>query len=299
VAETLNNLHCVPFEFTATAAVEVVDSFSTRTVTCAARWYRHLLGDSGASGAAHTTPTEFFGYFESLLNAAPGGSYWSVSPTAAGPPQITYNGGTGAAAINWTSTVPRNVLGFTSNLTFAAPGASQTASYLPTHCLFAVAKGTEDSDWVPEFPGLAASVTVGGVVDVLSDGIALVTRRCQWINVPRRWTDRTAMGAAGTPMLPEDLSVTRLTNVGGAVAAGIAPPWTIHQHAYAARAKLCAFTDQLQDIFTGATALYDVGYVHPETLLSTQQMRAMAPGFRARVVRADWVMTLTNREERP
>lgn len=299
MAETLNNLHCAPYQFTATADVSVTDSVSTRTVTCAARWYRTFLGSAAGAGTAHDVPTEFLGYFQGLLNAAAPG-FWTVALTAAGYVKITYVGGAGAGAINFTSSVPRNVLGYTGNLTFSAPGAAQTATYLPTHCLFAPSKGTEDSDWVPEPAGMAACVTAGGVVDVLSDGAALVVRRCQFINVPRRWTDRTAQSAAGTPMLPEDLSYTRLTNVGGAVAAGMAPPWTIHQHAYAARAKLCAFTDDLQTVVaTGTGAVYEVGYLHPETLLAAQPMRAAAPGFRARVTRLDWAMTLTAREEIP
>jgi len=298
MAETLLNLHCVPFSTGTNADVAIADSFSSRTVTVSKDfWYRHYLAPSGAAGTSSATPKEFLGYFQGLLNAAAPG-FWAVALQTTGLVKITYVGGTGAASITWTSTVPRNLLGFTGTLNFAAPGASQTATYLPTHACFVAAKGDDDTDWAPEYPGFAAAMTVGGVVDVLSDGVALVRRRFRLVNIPRRWTDRTARGAAGTPAIPEDISVSRLTNPGGAVSAGIAPPWTVHQHFYAARAYLCAFTDDLPSHLNGSTTLYDVGYVAPETYQSGEQFRPAGPGLRAAVTRGDVVLTLTNREDR-
>ena len=156
----LSSLFAQTFQTSASLDVKASDSFSSlRTISVAAAYYRLFLAGSAWTGTA-TQPKDLLRTFQAALNLGVGGTFWTVTLTAAGLVRITYAGGTGAASITWSSAALRNLLGFTGGTaTFAAPGAFADGALQPLFCAFShnARRGSTGRVHVPRKVALATT----------------------------------------------------------------------------------------------------------------------------------------------
>ena len=84
---------------------------------------------------------------------------------------------------------------------WSAPNTSATATYLPSHCVLAIACDP-DTGWIDGPGRFAGAALPDGTVYGWHDGRATMKRTAAFRLLPRDWTARTALSAQGTPAYP-------------------------------------------------------------------------------------------------
>lgn len=256
-----------------------------RTATIVAggstQYARPYLARLGSTGTL-TDPHELLALIQAGLNAAlPGG--WTVALATDGRVRITYNGaGSGTIAAGEVATV----LGFSGAVGALATGASQTGTYPPVGllCAFSV---TEDSGWEAVPSHVAASRAANGTVVALATAYTSALRSFGLRFHPRTWAEQ-ASGEYLSPAFPSDASPALFTEPVAPTKTSAAP-WSVHELlATAAGRKLGLAISNAQELLSGASTRFDVGYFAPEVYESKRgrvQLPAQAPTWNAR---RDW-----------
>ena len=232
----------------------VTDSVGTgREVSIAAGWYRTKLGAFAASGASMADPKELL-----LVTQGQLGVGWQVSMGVDGRAQVRYlSTGTGKIAL---TAAMQGLLGFASaTIGPLATGATATADYLPTHCVFAVA--ADDEGW-QSVPGRTAVQDMpDGSAYGWQDGRAIMRRTIALQLRPRDEVARAAIDAGGTNALP--IAAYRLNAAAGEPAQ--VAPWSVAQTLATTAGVECGWTDDLQAVIAGSTTTYDRVYLVGES----------------------------------
>ena len=148
------------------ASINITDSFGSRNVGpgTAGTFWRIWAAQSAWTGASRSNPKELLAAIAAAANAGPGSAYWGLTLRPTGAVRVTYNGGTGAATWLWNSAALRNVLGFSGNLSFSAPGqfAEGTVNAQPLFCAFSHNARRNSQGMVPVPRRMAVGQTDGG-----------------------------------------------------------------------------------------------------------------------------------------
>jgi hypothetical protein len=255
MAEDLGYLLAQSFNLSSSQTMSTTDDRGGPTNrTLAAGWYRTLLANG--AGASHVDPAELLDAVETALDA----TKWTLTMSAVGLVQVTYVGsGNGSVDLSGCTTL-RSLLGFTGNTGTLASGATATATYQPTHCVFAAACDP-DSGWTDTAARFAGAALPDGTVYGWHDGRANYRRAATLRLLPRDIAARTALGASGTPAFPVS---TRWLSPSTSEPAQ-APPWAAADTlatAYGIECGVCWGT--LQQVIAGSVTAYDKVYFTPE-----------------------------------
>lgn len=288
MAEELGYLLAHSFRLASLQAMTTTDdrgSGVSRTV--AAGWYRTFLADG--AGNSHTDPAELVAAVQTALDA----SKWTVALGTNGRITFTYLGsGTGTISFS-SATNLRSVLGLTGNIGPLATNASSTATYLPTHCVFAFACDP-DTGWVDDAGRFAGAALPDGTVYGWGDGRASFTRRATFRALPKDWTARTSLGASGTPVF--GLASRRQSPSTGEP--GQTPPWGALDTLATAPALQCGVAwGDLQALIAGTSTAYELVYLAPTMLTGGSRVSFFVPGYDARRDFA-WELTYAGEAER-
>jgi hypothetical protein len=238
---------------TGSASVSINPAAATRYF----RVFAAAAGDATASTALdETTAVDFLDHLERRLNVITGG-LWTVALDTDGRVKITYNGdGTPNGAITWSSTVIKNILGFTSNISGLTTGASAKATYQPSWCFFANSRAS-DTNW-RRIPVPAALVDMG---DGSTYGFIGNNRRLErsfdCLGHPRTSALQASTDVWITPI--ESDNTSRALNVPASASDTTAtPPWDFWTWLdTSAGIMLGACLGTLQGCIAGTTTTYD------------------------------------------
>lgn len=239
------------FALTGTHNVSVVDSAGTNTrnlnTNSSTNYYRIYLAGTAGGAVTVANPTDLLYTVTQNLNS----SRWLVELLTTGFVRIKYLG-TGTGTITWTTATVRNLLGFDTTVGPLAQNATQTAAYLPTHCIFAIGC-SPDSGWRGTPQRIAGVQLPDGTVSAWSDGRHGRARDLTIALAPRDWSTRTTLDAAGTP---KDGDSSRYLTASTSEPAQ-APPWGILDQLGNQIAQRWGMTEQLQSLISGGTS-FDV-----------------------------------------
>lgn len=249
MSEELHYLLAQSYELTA-QTMTVTDSVGTgRSVVVDAGWYRTRLASFVAAGTSHTTPKELL-----LVCTAELGAGWLVSMGTDGRVRVTYSS-TDTGEITLPAAL-QGLLGFASaTIGPLATGATATANYLPTHCVFAI--GADDEGWQAVPGRVALQDMPDGTVYGWQDGRATQRRTITLTMLPRDDVARASIGAAGTNALAS--TTYRLNAAAGEPAQ--AAPWSVPQTLATAVGIECGWTDRLPEVIAGSVTTFDRVYL--------------------------------------
>ena len=254
MAETLCYLLAQPYQLPASQAIIKSDADGAGVVVAiTAQWYRTRLAPITGSGTA-ADPAELLYTVDTLL-----GALWSCEMGADGRVTITYTG-TGTGYLKITATL-RALLGYSTASPPAprANGGTWTATYQPTHCVFAAA--AEDEGWQVVQGRTAAQEMPDGTTYGWQDRRTRMLRRMTLTLLPRDYATRATIGSTSTPAIPEP--AYRLDP--GASAPAQVPPWSVPQTIATAVGARCGWTDDLQGVLDTSVTTFDVVYLTPES----------------------------------
>lgn len=258
MAETLCYMLAQPYQLPASQTITKTDADGAGVVVAiTAQWYRTRLAPITGTGTA-ADPAELLYTVDTLL-----GPLWSLSLGVDGRVTITYSGtgsGTGTGDLVVTATL-RALLGYDTASPPAplAAGGTWTATYQPTHCVFAAA--AEDEGWQTAQGRTAAQEMPDGTTYGWQDRRTRLTRRLSLSLLPRDDAARTTIGSTSTPALAEP--TYRLDP--GASAPAQAPPWSVGQTLATAVGSRCGWTDDLQAVLAGTATTCDVVALSPDS----------------------------------
>lgn len=239
--------------------------------TLAAGWYRVLL--AAGAGTAHTDPSEIL----AAVKAALGSTKWNVTLAADGRVVFTYLGtGTGSVTFMGATTL-KPLLGLSGDVGPLATNASATATYQPTHALFAAACDP-DTGWTDTAARFAGAALPDGSVYGWHDGRASFRRSATLRLLPRDATARTALGSSATSAFP----TSSRWLAPSANEPAQAPPWAAVDTlatAYGLECGVCWGT--LQQIIGGTVTAYDKAFLTPE-MAAAGRIALSIPGYDAR-----------------
>ena len=239
--------------------------------TLAAGWYRVLLANG--MGNNHADPAELLAAVESAL----GSTKWTVALSAAGKVTFTYLGsGNGSISFSGATTL-QALLGLTGNVGPLATNATATATYQPTHCVFAAAMDP-DSGWVDQAARFAGASLPDGTVYGWHDGRAALRRSAAFKLLPKDAGFVTSLGSTSTPAFP---AASRWLSPSTGEPAQ-APPWSALDTLATAYGLECAVTwGELQEILAGGVTAYEKVYLTPE-MAGSPRVALSVPGYDAR-----------------
>ena len=274
MSESIGYMLAQAFQITATQAMQTTDNRGAGiTRNLAAAWYRTFLCPAAGTGT-ETSPAELLLAVETALTD----TYWQVALTSDGFVRVTHVGvGNGTLDLSGCTTL-RALLGFTGNVGPLAQNASQTATYPPTHCLFALACDP-DTGWIDAPRRAAVAALPTGATYSFDDGRNVLRRQASFRALPKTWALRTSLGACGTPA--EAVSTRWLSPATSEP--GQVPPWSAMDTHGTASGRQCAITwGDFEAIVAGTVTSYEVVYLAPETFGAGGRLALSIPGYDAR-----------------
>jgi hypothetical protein len=237
------------------------DTGTGRSVTFPAGVYRVLLGSTTTrtSGA----PGDLLAHIEAALGAS-----WTVRMTTSGRVRVTYLGPmvtVGVLTPPMGGSTMMRVLGSPTLPATWNVGDTATASYLPTHGIFAAAVDP-DTGW-QAMPGRFAGARLStGAVYGWGDRLARRERSLTFRLLPKDAAQYTALvGAGAAPGTPALGPTARALNPWASEPAQ-APPWGAIETIATAGAQSLGFSDDLQRVIAGTSSTFDVAYLTPDAL---------------------------------
>lgn len=273
MSESIGYMLAQSYQLTAQTMSVTDDRGATVSRTVAAAWYRTFLCPAAGTGT-ETDPDELLGATEAALVA----THWTVELLSTGLVRVTYLGtGTGTIDMSGCTTL-RSLLGFTGNVGPLGTGATQTATYPPTHCVFALACDP-DSGWIDAPRRAAVAALPSGITYSFDDGRNVLRRQASFRALPKTWALRTSLGACGTPA--EAVSTRWLSPATSEP--GQAPPWSAMDTQGTASGRQCAITwGDFATIVAGTVTSYEVVYLAPEQFSTGARVSLFAAGYDAR-----------------
>jgi hypothetical protein len=284
--EQITTMIATTFHVPAIWTVPVADGDgASGRVIDAVGYNRIFLANPGNGTSAELQAQDLLQRVQLGLNGL--NSWWTVSLRSDGFVQIAYDQSPtpGDAVITWTGNADlRNLLGFEgSTLTLnSSNGRVGVATKHPQGVLYSSAV-LESSDWQTTPQDTAFALTSGGRVYGWASARHLVRKRFTLGFLPRNWTVRGQLGAAGSPAWPEE-STNALHNE------WLAPSpipdtkdilWTAHHTFNAMRtAPVAVLFGRFQQAATVMT--YDLGYLTPESLMVDRPTTQTVPQWTAR-----------------
>lgn len=257
-----------PFSWSTSYDLTVTDDQGIgRTVTLGTlsttTWWRTFLASAASPSTPSTdqaAPKRLLDHIAARLNAG-GPDIWVLNVNTDGLVVFNYSGVVRAGTIVFPSDDVRAPLGHVANVACAMGGTS-TAPYLPAHSVqFLNLTATDGWTRTPGF--VAAARRPGGTVYGWSDRRTGRRKVFATQFIPFDWTKRTTLGAAASPMWPND--TTRYTQPSSA--AGVSLPWSVHDFLSTCLGQRCgALLGTFQRVLTGSVTTYDVISVDPDTL---------------------------------
>lgn len=272
MAESIGYLLAQPFQIASMQTMATTDDRGgPDNRDLASGWFRVLL--AGGVGATHTDPSELLAAVEAALGA----TKWTVAMGAAGKVTFTYLG-SGTGTITWSSAATlQAILGLTGNVGPLATNATATATYQPTHCLFAAACDP-DTGWTDGAARFAGAALPDGTVYGWHDGRAVLRRAASYRLLPKDAAFVTSLGSSGTPAFPA--ASRRLSPATGEPAQ--APPWSALDTLATAYGLECAAVwGDLQEVIAGTVTAYERVYLAPE-MAAAGRVALSVPGYDAR-----------------
>lgn len=278
MAETIAYMLAQAYELAGTHSVSVDTAGSPSTATLTVGWYRTYLAEVSGADGTEGHPFELISQFGAAVD--PTVSSWAVTFTTAGLVRITYlDSGTGTITWGANGTTLRNLLGFTG--TAVGPlnqGESATATYLPTHCIFAIS-AEPDTGWVQSGSRFAGARMPSGRVYGWSARDPSLMRSLTLRLLPKDSATRTTYSMAGTPCYGP---TSRWTSPGTSEPAQ-APPWGALETLATAGGVSCgASLGVLQELIAGTVTVFDHCYLMPETVEAGEQNALSVDGYDAR-----------------
>ncbi len=286
MTEPIRTMLAQTFSLSTSYAIAVVDSFSTRTVTInptGTVWYRNWIAkQTTGAGATESDAADFIKHVQARLNLAPGSTLWTLALQSSGVIRATYSG-TGTGSLTWTSTVPRNLLGFNATVSLAA-NASVNATYAPTHVAYILCLAN-DSSWVSQPQTFAGGVLPSGEVYGWGNATFMESRTFDIRLSPTDATEKATAGTSITEMFP--LYSRRKTP---SSTPGTAPPWSVHEllRTSYSDGTNCGRLGAIFNTFTASpsvTDTFDEVFLAPETITARDAIRPSVPTWTAR---SDW-----------
>lgn len=272
MAEALGYLLAQSFNITSSQTMATTDDRGGPTNRAlASGWYRVILANG--AGNNHTDPAELLAAVETALGA----SKWTVAMNTSGKVTFTYLG-SGTGTITWASaTTLQTILGLTDNVGPLATNATATATYQPTHAVFAAVMDP-DSGWVDQPQRYAASQMVDGTVYGWHDGRTTMRRSAAFKLMPKDAAFVTSLSSTSTPTFPV---ASRWLSPSTSEPAQSAP-WSVLDTIVTAHTLECGITwGDFQTILTGSTTSYEKVYLTPE-MAQSPRIALSVPGYDAR-----------------
>jgi hypothetical protein len=247
------------------------DRGSAQLRTLAAGWYRVLL--AAGMGNSHADPAELLAAVESALGA----SKWSVTMGADGRARFTYLGSsTGSISFGGAATL-KAILGLAGDIGPLATNATATATYAPTHCVFAAAMDP-DSGWIDQAARFAGAQMPDGTVYGWHDGRNNYRRSAAFKLLPKDAAFAASLASDATPAFP---ARSRWQSPATDEPAQ-APPWGALDTLATAYGIECGITwGELQEILGGTVTAYEKVYLTPE-MAQAPRVALSIPGYDAR-----------------
>jgi hypothetical protein len=258
--------------------VTVTDSHSPsgRSVTLTAGYYRTLLAQSAGTGT-QASPWELLSRLSTLVNAAPGSTYYTFSLGSDGFVKCARSSaGSGASSIAGTNVL--RLLGFDATISFSAPSQTVVAAYHPQFVLYSTCCAG-DSGWTSRTPMAAAAETLDGRVVGWMDPTVRVTRSFDLRFHPRAWSDRSG-DVAATPVEPPKARWRT-----PATALGSVLHWSVRDFVHAAAFKRMGLAINNFQAYIGGLSPFDVGYFTESSLSTDKAIVPTTPNWNAR---CDW-----------
>lgn len=272
MAESLGYLLAQSFRLTGSQPMSTTDDRgSAQLRTLAAGWYRVLL--AAGMGNSHADPAELLAAVESALGA----SKWSVTMGADGRARFTYLGSsTGSISFGGAATL-KAILGLAGDIGPLATNATATATYAPTHCVFAAAMDP-DSGWIDQAARFAGAQMPDGTVYGWHDGRNNYRRSAAFKLLPKDAAFAASLASDATPAFP---ARSRWQSPATDEPAQ-APPWGALDTLATAYGIECGITwGELQEILGGTVTAYEKVYLTPE-MAQAPRVALSIPGYDAR-----------------
>jgi len=270
--EALGYLFAQSFRVASSQAMSTTDDRgSAQTRTLAAGWFRVLL--AAGMGNDHTDPLELLAAVETAL----GSTKWAVAMSAAGKVTFTYLGSsTGSISFAGASTL-KAILGLTGDVGPLATGATATATYQPTHAVFAAAMDP-DSGWIDQAQRFAGAQMPDGTVYGWHDGRTTLRRSAAFKLLPKDAAFVASLPSTATPAFPARSRWLSPSTDEPAQA----PPWSALDTVVTAHALECGVCwGTLQEIIAGTVTAYEKVYLTPE-MAGAPRIALSVPGYDAR-----------------
>lgn len=237
------------------------DTGTNRSVVFPAGTYRVLLGSTSTRTSA--APGDLLAHIEAALGAS-----WTVRMTTSGRVRVTYLGPmttVGVLTPPMGGSTMMRVLGSPALPNTWDVGDAVTASYLPTHCIFAAAVDP-DTGWQGLSGRFAGAKLPTGVVYGWGDRLGRRERSLSFRLHPKDAAQYSALvGAGASPGTPALGPVARALNPWASEPAQTAP-WGAIETIATAGAQSLGFTDDLQRVIAGTLSTFDNVYLTPEAI---------------------------------
>ncbi len=270
--ESLGYMLAQSFRLTSSQPMSTTDDRgSAQLRTLAAGWFRVLL--AAGMGNDHTDPLELLAAVETAL----GSTKWAVAMSAAGKVTFTYLGsGNGSISFGGATTL-KAILGLAGDIGPLATNATATATYAPTHCVFAAAMDP-DSGWVDQAARFAGAQLPNGTVYGWHDGRNNYRRSAAFKLLPKDAAFAASLASDATPAFP---ARSRWQSPATDEPAQ-APPWGALDTLATAYGIECGITwGELQQVLAGTVTAYEKVYLTPE-MAQAPRVALSIPGYDAR-----------------
>jgi hypothetical protein len=297
--ERITSMLAQTIEFAADVPLGVTDGdgVGTKTVQCAGFNRVFLAEGTGVGSNAELDCIELLEEVEKALNGAHTSPTWyTVSLRSDGFVQIVYaqDPTPGDAVITWTGAEAlRNILGFEGSSTTlnAANSRTAVATRHPLGVLYTAAV-LNSTDWSSARQDAAYAMAADGRVYGWGSNRHLLRKRFDLGFHPRTWSDRTSLGAAGTPAWADDSP----TGSSAWLEPTVLPDGTSSErenvHRFLATANalpIAMLLGRFQD--AASYAYYEVGYQTPESILADRAQSPTIANYRPRSTRAGFELT--------
>jgi hypothetical protein len=251
--------------------------------------YRLSLVPAVGAAGTETNPYSLLGMLGVNL-----GANWQLSLSTTGYVKIRNAGVSVTGAIVWgTATTVRNVLGFASDISALAPGATITAPNHPTHVVYAYDKANETA-WDPSLQRFNGTELRDGRVAGRGDNTRFLVKRFDLAAHPYDVNVRATWGRVSSSVYPtDDARILSPSAVPGAV-----PPWTLFEFFSTCGARrLACSLGEYQSVLTGAIQKYDACYLGLATLNAEKSVVTLVPGWRDFLTWTGIVLRRVKREQ--
>lgn len=258
MAHQINTMYAATFYISSSQTLYMTNDLtgSATAVTFPAGYYTPYLANTGSADGTQQAPWCFIQKTREKV-----GSYFNFTLESDGKVKIAYRG-TGTGMISFvSSSLLKNILGFTTTSSSFTSGSSVTATYQPFGAVFAI-NSTQTDDWQTQLSQQAYEELPNGIVYGFKDDIFKHTRKQTLRFFPKNQTFKDSLAVyPSTPIFPVSKSQWQQPTIDPYT---YTPPFTFLQFLRMSTGKpVQVVHGTFQANISGTNLEYDSAYLRP------------------------------------